>query len=365
MALTKVGKEGITGISNSSDATAITIDSSENVGIGTSSPSVRLDTRLGTTTGKVAEFHNSAGYGIGFTVESDGGVNTINAETNQALAFATNGTSNERMRIDSSGNLLVGTTDTTPYNNSANSTADNGIALGGTGIFSVAKFNDSPLIVNRTGTNDGEVIKIHKSGSAVGSIGVVDGDNLFISSTASAHAGLRFNNTAMAAFVDGAASDNTMDIGTSIVRFDDIYATNTSIIGTSDQNEKQQIASLTTAEMTAAKAISALFKTFKWNDAVADKGGSARKHTGHIAQEVQTAMTDAGLDAADYAFWCSNTWWEAAGKTYETADEAPAGATQRTRLGLRYSELLAFVGAATEQRLADIETRLTALENAE
>jgi hypothetical protein len=31
MALTKIGKEGITGISNSSDATAITIDSSENV----------------------------------------------------------------------------------------------------------------------------------------------------------------------------------------------------------------------------------------------------------------------------------------------------------------------------------------------
>ena len=39
MALTKVGKEGITGISNASDATAITIDASENVGIGTSNPS--------------------------------------------------------------------------------------------------------------------------------------------------------------------------------------------------------------------------------------------------------------------------------------------------------------------------------------
>jgi len=38
MALTKVGKEGITGISNSSNATAITIDSSERVGVGTSSP---------------------------------------------------------------------------------------------------------------------------------------------------------------------------------------------------------------------------------------------------------------------------------------------------------------------------------------
>jgi len=36
VALTKVGKEGVTGISNSSNATAITIDSSERVGIGTS-----------------------------------------------------------------------------------------------------------------------------------------------------------------------------------------------------------------------------------------------------------------------------------------------------------------------------------------
>jgi hypothetical protein len=47
---------------------------------------------------------------------------------------------------------------------------------------------------------------------------------------------------------------------------------------------------------------------------------------------------------------------------YETEDEAPEGATKVTRLGIRYPELLAFVGAATEQRLADIETRLTALE---
>jgi hypothetical protein len=103
-----------------------------------------------------------------------------------------------------------------------------------------------------------------------------------------------------------------------------------------------------------------------------------------IAQEVQTAMTNAGLDAADYAFWCSDTWWETSTDvpaveadeeagveakdaytridTYYTADEAPEGATKRTRLGVRYAELLAFVGAATEQRLADIETRLTALE---
>jgi hypothetical protein len=49
---------------------------------------------------------------------------------------------------------------------------------------------------------------------------------------------------------------------------------------------------------------------------------------------------------------------------YKKADEAPEGATQKTRLGIRYPELLAFIGAATEQRLTNIEARLTALENA-
>ena len=50
MALTKVGKEGITGISNSSDANAITIDSSENVGVGTASPSgAKLEIFTGST----------------------------------------------------------------------------------------------------------------------------------------------------------------------------------------------------------------------------------------------------------------------------------------------------------------------------
>ena len=90
---------------------------------------------------------------------------------------------------------------------------------------------------------------------------------------------------------------------------------------------------------------------------------------------MQSAITDAGLDATKYAFWCSNTWWETQTQvpaveadeengieaqdaytrtdTYDTADEAPEGATERTRLGIRYPELLAFVGAATEQRHAD------------
>lgn len=34
----------------------------------------------------------------------------------------------------------------------------------------------------------------------------------------------------------------------------------------------------------------------------------------------------------------------------------------RTRKGIRYPQLLSFIGAATEQRLASIEARLDALE---
>jgi len=194
-------------------------------------------------------------------------------------------------------------------------------------------------------------------------------------------------------------SDNAYDLGGTSNRWDDVYATN-GTIQTSDENEKQNIASLTSAEITAASAISKLFKTFKWKDSVAAKGDKARTHSGVVAQQVETAMSDAGLDAGDYAFFTSTTWWETKTEveavaeikaeaavygddgelvkdavmaqeaqdaytrtdTYNTADEAPEGATERNRKGIRYPELLAFVGAATEQRLTSIESRLTALE---
>ena len=165
----------------------------------------------------------------------------------------------------------------------------------------------------------------------------------------------------------GGGRDNYHDLGYSNARWDDIYATNGTIV-TSDEREKQQIASLTSAEITTATAISKLFKTFKWNDKVASKGDSARIHSGVIAQEVKNVMADAGLDAAKYAFWCENIWWQVTNedgtidKSYETEEEAPEGAEKKERLGIRYPELLAFIGAATEQRLSNIETRLTALE---
>jgi hypothetical protein len=110
--------------------TAVTIDTSQNVGIGTSSPSQKLDVSNTANSGVSIKINSSnAGsstYGalifgsdIDSTVSSIqqnsstnttlGGANSLNIFSKSApITFSTQ--SIERMRIDSSGNLLVGTT---------------------------------------------------------------------------------------------------------------------------------------------------------------------------------------------------------------------------------------------------------------
>jgi hypothetical protein len=84
-----------TGIDDNATSTAITIDASENVGIGTSSPARELDI--------VGNANVSGGY---YANNASGTFlwNTANAP----IAFGTNNA--ERMRIDSSGRVLVGIT---------------------------------------------------------------------------------------------------------------------------------------------------------------------------------------------------------------------------------------------------------------
>ncbi len=313
---------------------------------------------LSTTTGRIY-FGDAAR-------DDQGSIRYVHSD--DSMRFETD--SAEAFRVDSSRNILVGKTATASV---ASDVPGHTLYAGGTARHIVSGGEVMNIIRQ---TSDGNIIGIYKGGTHVAAIGVLFNDNPYFAGAQSGHAGITFEGAEIVPMSAVNRTDNYVDIGNSTYRYDDIYATN-GTIQTSDANEKQQIASLTDAEITAAKAISKLFKTFKWNDKVEAKGDAARTHTGVIAQDVEQAMTDAGLDAGNYAFFISTTWWEAdetytdddgveqtRTNTYKTIEEAPEGATERTRLGIRYPELLSFIGAATEQRLTSIEARLATLENA-
>ena len=120
--------------------------------------------------------------------------------------------------------------------------------------------------------------------------------------------------------------DNAVALGAAAVRWSVVYA-GTGTINTSDRNEKEEIEDLSEAELRVATAIKGLIKKFKFK-------GRVRKHVGVIAQDVQDAFAAEGLDASEYGLFCSDTWTDE-----DTGEE-------KTRLGVRYEELLAFVIAA-------------------
>lgn len=253
----------------------------------------------------------------------------IDLSTNDVIKFDIAGA--EKAKVDNSGNVLVAKT--------AQDQTVVGAEFRSNGIGAFTVDGTAPFRVNRL-TDNGTLITLLKDSTTVGRIGVqssgffVDGENF--------HAGIRFASTNLIPRRSNNDIDNTIALGSSSLRFDDAFIKNGVTTG-SDQNEKQDIESLTAKELNVAKKLSALFKTYKWKDAVAEKGDKARTHTGIIAQEVQSAFSAEGLDASNYGMFMSDTWTNEEGK-------------EQTRLGVRYPELFSFV-------FSSIEARLTALES--
>lgn len=131
---------------------------------------------------------------------------------------------------------------------------------------------------------------------------------------------------------NGDALDNVVDLGILGARFDDIYATN-GTIQTSDANEKQDIEALSVAEQLVAARCKNLVRKYRWKSSVAEKGSEARTHFGVIAQDVKAAFEAEGLNASDYGLFIESTWTDDNG-------------VEHTRLGVRYTELFAFIISA-------------------
>jgi len=102
---------GILQLASADGTTAVTIDASQNMGIGTTSPNSYgagyTATTINNNTGAVFDL-NIAGTRQGTMFALNDGSVSVGNITNNPLAFRTNNT--ERMRIDASGNVLVGTT---------------------------------------------------------------------------------------------------------------------------------------------------------------------------------------------------------------------------------------------------------------
>jgi hypothetical protein len=138
---------------------AMRIDSSGNVGIGTSSPAtgVHLNRASGNTYYRAQNNLTNADFG------TDGaGTGILWNNGNYPLAFGTNNT--ERARIDSSGNVAIGKTDAGAF-----STA--GIQLRADGDVGITRSGGAPLSINRL-TNDGNLVEFYQATTLEGSISV-------------------------------------------------------------------------------------------------------------------------------------------------------------------------------------------------
>ena len=335
------------------------IDSSGRVGIGTTSPSQKLDISTG-------YLNFTDNYGIRW-----GGVTSTALYANSTdnfIGFQTSG--GERVRIDSSGRLLVGTSSSRNVGHTQEAVVQTFSSVPSQAAFTFGYNNASGTILALAKSRSSVIgtRAIVNSSDVLGDVRFAGDDGVDLESIgASIRAEvdgtpgaddmpgrLVFSTTA-----DGASSstermritqagsvrpgtDNTQLLGSGSFRWAEVYAGNATI-NTSDVNLKQDIESLDAAELTVATAIKGLIKKYRFTDAVNVKGDDARIHVGVIAQEVEQAFLDAGLDASRYALFCRDTWYEVDGN--EVTADTP-GAIEKTRLGIRYAELLAFIIAA-------------------
>ena len=217
------------------DSGTLFVDSSANaVGIGTTSPSAPLHVQ-GTNSGVVVD--TSTAYtpvikasgalsDLKLSSIGNGGNLVLDAPgTTSIIQMSVNGS--ERMRIDSSGNLLVGKTST--------SISTQGLAVNSTGMIKPTTTNEQAALFNRL-SSDGDIVQFRKDGSSVGSIGIESGG--FYIDGESAHSGLSFGGNSVVARDNGTRVDNTVDLGSTVHRFKDLYLSGGAYIGGTGNNNK-------------------------------------------------------------------------------------------------------------------------------
>ena len=237
MALTEIPIElsSTPSIVDGGNATAITIDSSEKVGIGTASPTAPLNSVSAYSSGAITTslklatvggYNSNSGTSLDFGQDQGtyptwltGRIASPRTGNNWggSLTFSTNDNSAEtavveRMRIDASGNLLVGKTST------AFGTAGAALYASGDNDF----VNDGNVMSLNRLNSDGSIINLYKDGTAVGVFGALGGSLMI----GGGDVGIGFYQGSDALVPSNgvtATRDNAIDLGMSDSRFKDIF----------------------------------------------------------------------------------------------------------------------------------------------
>jgi len=317
---------------------AMRIDSSGNVGIDQTSPSSFYSGASNLVIGNTSQAES------GLTIVSSGGASSYGeiffadgTTGNQAyrgfiqynhdnstdsLLFGTAGS--ERMRVDSSGNVLIGRTSV--------GTTGNGHSIRGADSAIFSRDGGEAVIMNRD-SSDGLVLEFRRNGStSVGKITALGSERIAIHSGT---VGIEFNPSNQVNPSNGSGGlDNTLDLGASTSRWDDIYATNTTI-QSSDERMKDEIidSPIGLSFINDLRPVQ-----YKWKDY--DDKTFSRKHYGLIAQEVEQVLSDNDINTNDFA-----------PLVYDEESD---------RYGMRYGEMVGILIKAVQELSAKVE----ALENA-
>ncbi len=256
---------------------------SGNVGIGTSSPSALLHVKLATDVN--ARFLNAySGVALGAT--TDVGAETKLIFFGNPVAFVTNDT--ERMRIDGSGNVGIGTSSPGAKLDVAgeiriypsSSPAQLRFGVSGVEKGKLAVDSSSNMLFEAAGS---ERMRIDASG------------NLLVGKTTATitdqGAEIKANGQINSALPTGSDFWNAYSTSAAAYRFyvtngGTIYATSTSITAISDQRLKENVRDLD-AGLDAVLALKP--RRFDWKDG---KGKDVKDDIGFIAQEVESVLPE-------------------------------------------------------------------------
>jgi len=318
--------------------TAATVDASQNVGIGTSSPGARLDIRSAAL-GTALQLSDDTNYGVNFIGVSGG----LKLAMNGSQTFAIFQSTNERLTIDSSGNVGIGTTSSSAkLEIKAASASQRQLQLthfnSTDGWYFTADDTGGVLKTSRAGSSglNGEAMRIDSSGAVL----------INATSTGSFSAAAKLSVLGVTA--EFAAVFRAPDTGNYIVLSCDnpngqvgkiqTSGSATSFLTSSDYRLKEDI-----APMTGALAKVALLKpvTYKWKvDGTAGQG--------FIAHELQEVVPDCVGGEKDAVTTYIN----------EDGNEATRPAYQ----GIDTSFLVATLTAAIQEQQALITQQAAAIE---